>query len=80
VSRGLVKALAAAPPAGMSVPDAQLVTEMWARMAREPRADLHAIVVEAKAALETMARTIDGCHGVDSQLTVRSEIPYHYGV
>lgn len=97
VSRGdLVKALAAAPPAGMSVPDAQLVTEMRARMAREPWADGHAVVVQAregrlsllgfvgtheeKAALETMARAIDGCRGVDSRLAVRSELPYHYDV
>lgn len=97
VSRGdLIKALAAAPPTGMSVPDAQLVTEMRARMAREPWTDSHAIVVQAKeghlslrgfvgsreekAALETMARAIDGCRGVDNRLTVRSEFPYHYDV
>lgn len=97
VSRGdLVKALAAAPPAGISVPDAHLVAEMRARMAREPWADSHAIVVQAnegrlslwgfvgnreeKAALETMARAIEGCRGVDNQLTVRSEFSHHYGV
>lgn len=97
VSRGdIVKALAAAPSRALTVPDAELVSEMRVRMAREPWMDGYAVVVEArdgrlslwglvggpeeKAALETMAQAIEGCRGVDNHLTLRSELPYHYAV
>jgi CBS domain-containing protein len=92
----LVKALAAAPARELTVPDAVLISEMRERMARELWVDGYGIVVQArdgrlslwgivagpeeKAALETMARAIEGCHGVDNHLTVRSELPYHYAV
>jgi len=32
-----------------------------------------------KSALETMARAIKGCRGVENQLVVGAELPYHYG-
>jgi CBS domain-containing protein len=95
LSRGdLIKALATAPPSRAPLFDAELVREMKARLAREPWVS-RIIVVEAKdgvislwglvngsaerAACETMARAIEGCKGVENQLAIRSEIPYHYG-
>ena len=98
VSRGdLVKALAAAAPAEpVSRPDAQLVEEMRARLARERWVASRGIIVQAqdgvltllglveseaeKAALETMARAIEGVQRVDSRLLVKTEVPYHYGL
>lgn len=32
-----------------------------------------------RAALETMARSMPGCRGVENHLAVRSAFPYHYG-
>jgi len=76
--------------------DAQLVREMKERMAREAWVSARGVVIQAKdgvlslwglvltetekSALETMARSIQGCKGVESRLLVESEIPYHYGV
>jgi osmotically-inducible protein OsmY len=67
---------------------------MKERLAREPWAS-HGILIQAKdgvltlsglvatdtekSALETMARTIEGCKGVESYLSVEAQIPYHYG-
>jgi CBS domain-containing protein len=92
--RDLVKALAAVTPATLSRPDALLRTEMRARMEREQWAPV-GLVVDAtdgmiglwglvrteteKSALETMARAIEGCRGVQNHLVVRAEMPYHYG-
>lgn len=98
VSRGdLVKALAAAAPAEpVSRPDAQLVEEMRARLARERWVASRGVIVQAqdgvltllglveseaeKAALETMARAIEGAKGVQSRLLAKAEVPYHYGI
>ena len=33
-----------------------------------------------KAALETMARAIEGAKGVQSRLLAKAEVPYHYGL
>lgn len=91
----LIKALATAPSgARTALPDAQLVREMKDRLAREPWAS-RGILIQAKdgvlsltglvatetekSALETMARAIEGCKGVDNQLGVESGIPYRYG-
>jgi osmotically-inducible protein OsmY len=75
--------------------DARLVAEMKAALAREAWVSNRGIVVQAKqgvialwglvrsdaerAALETMARAVPGCAGVDSHLVVQSDIPYWYG-
>ena len=98
VSRGdLVKVLAKAPsPVGGPTSDSQLVSEMRARLAKEPWVSHHGIVVDAengelliwglvateaeKSALETMARSLPGVKGVRSRLLVESEIPYSYGL
>jgi CBS domain-containing protein len=98
VSRGdLIKALATAPASEpLSRSDAELVTDMQERLARESWASRRGIAVNAdqgvlvlwgmvtsdaeRAALETMARTVPGARGVDNHLVVRSAIPYHYGV
>jgi CBS domain-containing protein len=95
VSRGdLIKALAEAPAAGLPLSAAELVAEMKARVAAEPWAPGHALVVQArdgvlllwglvdneaqKTALETMARSIPGARGLESQVMVRTEIQYNY--
>jgi len=98
VSRGdLVKVLANAPrPVGGPTSDSQLVSEMRARLAKEPWVSHHGIVVDAangelliwglvaskaeKSALETMARSLPGVKGVRSRLHVESEAPYSYGM
>lgn len=98
VSRGdLVKALATAPAREETpLPDAQLVSTMKDRLAREPWVSNLGIVIQAndgvlslwgvvateaeKSALETMARAVEGAKGVESHLVVRSEIPYRYGL
>ena len=98
VSRGdLVKVLANAPrPVGGPTSDSQLVSEMRARLAKEPWVSHHGIVVDAangelliwglvaskaeKSALETMARSLPGVKGVRSRLNVESEAPYSYGM
>jgi osmotically-inducible protein OsmY len=89
--------LTAAPPREVeAVPDAQLASEMRARMAREPWVTNRGILVQARggvlsiwgivaseaerSAFETMARSIEGVKAVESHLLVKSEIPYHYGV
>jgi osmotically-inducible protein OsmY len=80
----------------VSRPDAQLVEEMRARLARERWVASRGIVVQAqdgvltllglveseaeKAAFETMARAIEGVKGVQSRLLVKTELPYHYGI
>ena len=92
----LIKALAAAPPREDAAPsDVRLAGEMRTRLARERWVSggiaisaregilsLWGLVETAaeKAALETMARSIDGCRGVESHMVVRSEIPQSYGV
>jgi CBS domain-containing protein len=90
----LIKTLAAAPAReGGHLPDLRLVEEMKERLAREPWVS-RGIVVHAsdgivslwglieteaeKAALETMARSIEGSRGVENHLVVRSEIPQSY--
>jgi CBS domain-containing protein len=92
VSRGdLVKVLATTPPAAATASDAELVDAMRARMVSEPWAPL-GVVVEAhdgvlvlrglvrseaeRSALETMARAIPGCRGVESTLAARPETPF----
>ena len=98
VSRGdLVKVLARAPsPVDGPTSDSQLVSEMRARLAKEPWVSHHGIVVAAengelqiwglvaseaeKSAVETMARSLPGVKGVRSRLLVESEIPYSYGM
>ena len=96
VSRGdLIKALAAAPPAGARLSGAALVDEMRARLARETWTSPHALVITAsdgvlsfyglvwseaeRSAIETMARGIEGCTGVENHLVVESEVLYSYG-
>ncbi|MBI1846539.1 MAG: BON domain-containing protein, partial [Candidatus Rokubacteria bacterium] len=82
-------------PQGLSRSDSELITEMRARMARERWTSPFGIVVEAndgvislwgvahsdaeRAALTTMARAIEGCHGVDNHIGVRMSMPYAYG-
>ena len=96
VSRGdLVKALAAAPPAGAGLSGTALVDEMRARLARETWTSPHALVITAndgvlslyglvwsqgeRSAIETMARGIPGCTAVDNHLVVEAEVLYSYG-
>lgn len=83
-------------PTGAPPSDAWLVSEMRTRLAREPWVSDRGIIVQAKdgvlslwglvltgpekSALETMARSIEGCKGVESHLVIRSELPYSYGV
>jgi len=82
----LVRALATAVPAPAARSDTQLVEEMKTRLAAEPWASTAGFVVHAqrgviflwgavpteaeKAALETMARAIEGCTGVANDLVV----------
>ncbi|MBI3030768.1 MAG: CBS domain-containing protein [Candidatus Rokubacteria bacterium] len=86
----------APPPAGGPPSDERLVREMRARLAEEPWISNRGIVVQAKdgvlslwglvlteaekSAVETMARAIEGCRGIDSHLVVKSEFPYRYAV
>jgi len=81
---------------GSQPSDERLVREMRARLAEEPWISNRGIVVQAKdgelslwglvltetekSAVETMARTIEGCKGIDSHLVVKSEFPYRYAV
>lgn len=83
----LVRALATARPATEDRSDAQLVEEMKVRLAAEPWTSTAGFVVHAKrgviflwgvvpteaekAALETMARAIVGCSGVENDLVTR---------
>jgi len=82
--------------AGGQPSDERIVREMRARLAEEPWVSNRGIVVQAKdgvlslwglvltetekSAVETMARTIEGCKGIDSHLVVKSEFPYRYAV
>lgn len=82
--------------AGGPPSDERLVREMRARLAEEPWVSNRGIVAQAKdgvlslwglvltetekSAVETMARTIEGCKGIDSHLVVKSEFPYRYAV
>ena len=82
--------------AGGQPSDERLVREMRARLAEEPWVSNRGIVGQAKdgvlslwglvltetekSAVETMARTIEGCKGIDSQLVVKSDFPYRYAV
>ena len=86
----------APPRAGSQPSDERLVREMRARLAEEPWISNRGIVVQTKdgvislwglvltetekSAVETMARTIEGCKGIDSHLVVKSEFPYRYAV
>jgi CBS domain-containing protein len=83
----LIKVLAAQVPVSGTKSDAQLVEEMKARMAREAWASTMGFVVHArqgviflwgvvptqavKTALETMARAIEGCKGVENDLVAQ---------
>lgn len=92
----LVRALAGAPErAVVSRADAELVREMKTRLAREQWVTSR-IVVQAqagvlslwgfadtdaeKAALETMAHSIEGVQKVESHLVVKADVAYHYGI
>lgn len=92
----LIKTLATAPARRAApLSDAELAREMKDRLAREPWAS-QAIVIEArdgvlslsglvetaaeKSALETMARAIEGCKGVDSHLSVEARVRYSSGI
>ena len=93
-----MRALASAPAPTETAPhsDTDIVREMKARIAQEPWAGTHGIVVQAidgvlslsgmvdgeaeKSALETMARTVEGVKGVETHLVVRSDVPYLYWV
>jgi CBS domain-containing protein len=96
ISRGdIVKVLATTPAAPATASDKQLVETMRSRMAAEPWVP-GALLVDARdgvielwglvstdterSALETMARAIPGCRGVENHLAARSDAPYHYGL
>src|SRR3972149_2811722 len=82
--------------AGGQPSDERLVREMRARLAEEPWVSNRGIVVQAKdgvlslwglvltetekSAVETMARTIEGCKGRRRHLVVKSDFPYRYAV
>jgi CBS domain-containing protein len=93
VSRGdLVKAVAMAIPQDIARSDAELITEMKVRMAREPWIVTFAVAVGAKdgvislwglansdaerTALTTMARGIEGCRDVENHIGLTSSIPH----
>jgi CBS-domain-containing membrane protein len=95
LARGdLVKALAAAPVFKVWAPDETLVHTMRERIKAEPWTSL-GVIVEAhdgvielwgtvasemeRAALETMAHGVPGCHGVVNRLLVGLDAAYHYG-
>jgi CBS domain-containing protein len=83
-------------PAGAPRSDGELVREFKDRLAAEPWTKPHGIVAQAsngalelwglveseaeKAAVETLARTIDGVTSVENHLMVRQDIPYLYWV
>jgi CBS domain-containing protein len=91
----LIKALAGHEEGVTARPDVHLVQEMHQRMAAEAWVSSRNILVEAtgsvlslwgmveseteKSALETMARAIPGCKGVESHLVVRRVILSGYG-
>jgi CBS domain-containing protein len=96
LARGdLVKALAAAPAFNVWAPDDEIVQEMRKRIKDEPWTS-RGVVVEGvdgvitlwgtaaseaeRSALETMARAIPGCRGVDNRLLAGFGVAYHYGV
>jgi CBS-domain-containing membrane protein len=96
LTRGdLVKALAATPVFNVWAPDDELARAMRERIKAEPWTSF-GIVVEAsdgvitlwgavaseaeRSALETMARAIPGCRGVDNRLIAGVGVAYHYGV
>jgi CBS domain-containing protein len=76
--------------------NAELVREMKARIDRERWVTSRGILVQAqdgvlslwgfaeteaeKAALETMARSIEGVKAVESHLVVRADVAYHYAI
>jgi CBS domain-containing protein len=92
----LVRALAASLPRQRVRLDVELVEEMKARMAGEPWASTIGFAILAKngviflwglvrtaaekAALETMARSIKGCQGVENELRVAGTLPSTDGV
>jgi CBS domain-containing protein len=93
----LIKALATAPRPAVARPDIDLAAAMRARIAVEPWASSSRLSVDArngvisltgmvstaaqKSALETMARSIDGCACVDNQLIVEDDVlPHRYGI
>jgi CBS-domain-containing membrane protein len=92
----LIKILAAAPALGGAEPDVRLADDMRARLAAEPWVSNRRLVVEAResviwlwgqiasdaerAAIETMARTIPGCRGVENHLNVVPGLPYDHQV
>jgi CBS domain-containing protein len=83
-------------PAGAPRSEGELVREFKDRLAAEPWAKAHGIVARAengvlglwglveseaeKAAVETLARTIDGVTSVENHLLVRQDMPYLYWV
>lgn len=86
----------ATPGPAPQVSDAQLVKEMKTRIAGEPWVSTRAIAVRAeggvltllgvvateteRSAIETMARGIDGCKGVENHLVVRSKMRFPAGL
>jgi CBS domain-containing protein len=95
LSRGdLVKALAATPVSPASASDEELGTAMRARIKAEPWTSLGIVVAASegvitlwgtvateteRSALETMARAIPGCRGVDNRLVAGVGLAYTYG-
>ena len=92
----LIKALATAPRPRQKTSDVELQALMKARMADESWAASCHVMIDAqdgvivligvvdgeakKAALETMARSIEGCRSVDNQLVTRSALTPCYGI
>ena len=92
----LIKALATAPRPGAAHSDIELATVMRTRMEAEPWTSSSRLALEVhggvislmgmvgstaeKSALETMARSIEGCASVDNQLLVETDVlPRRYG-
>ena len=91
----LVKALAATPVFTVWAPDEELVRTMRAQIKAAPWTSAAGIVVEAhdgvielwgtvasdteRSAVETMARAIPGCRGVENRLVPGLGLAYHYG-
>jgi CBS domain-containing protein len=83
---------AAAPAKAVAVSDQELASAMKSRLKREPWVSNRNIAIRAdngiigmfglvesdpeRSALETMARSIEGCRGVDDQLVVRAKLAH----
>jgi CBS domain-containing protein len=93
----LIKTLAIVPRPGVAHGEIDLAAAMRARMQAEPWTSSSRVAIEARggvislmgivesaaarSALETMARTLEGCVSVDNQLLVESDVmPRRYGI